>query len=341
VNFGRDWKKLGGMHRYIRLVGFAGGLMACSATAPERRQTRTEITRSTLRVPTLSGPWIRLVGNPDLGPWSDPGAQPVDFSIWQAADGSWQLVACVRKTRFPGQGRLFYRWESPSLVKPDWAEKGVFLTTDAHPEFEQGHLQAPHVLKDNDTYHIFFNSGGSAFVWTSRDGKSFEPSESGVGTASLFAMGRDVMVFDNRTRDGLLYAYYTAVVPGAHPGRQDHTIAYRTASKLPGPWSEPVDVSVLTPNTPGSPYNFINAESPFVVFRDGTYYRWEQMNVHASASPTAWVDGPVARLTGDDPRAFYAPEIIEFDGQTFIAGYKYKNERAGIYLAPFVFVQRE
>ena len=41
--------------------------------------------------PRLSDDWWTVAGDPDLGPLTDPKQQPVDFGIWQATDGSWQL----------------------------------------------------------------------------------------------------------------------------------------------------------------------------------------------------------------------------------------------------------
>ncbi len=49
-------------------------------------------------VPAIDGPWWTVAGDPDLGEFTNPGQQPVDFAIWQAADGTWQLWSCIRNT---------------------------------------------------------------------------------------------------------------------------------------------------------------------------------------------------------------------------------------------------
>src|SRR6516162_5709624 len=63
------------------------------------------------RKPGIVGDWWQIAGDPDLGNLTSPKQQPVDFAVWQAADGTWQLWSCVRNTREPGNTRLFYRWE--------------------------------------------------------------------------------------------------------------------------------------------------------------------------------------------------------------------------------------
>ncbi|MBX7257615.1 MAG: hypothetical protein K1Y02_14740, partial [Candidatus Hydrogenedentes bacterium] len=42
-------------------------------------------------VPVIDGEFWQIAGNPDLGKYTTPKQQPVDFAIWQAADGTWQL----------------------------------------------------------------------------------------------------------------------------------------------------------------------------------------------------------------------------------------------------------
>ena len=42
-------------------------------------------------VPQIDGEWWQVAGDPDLGKLTTPKQQPVDFALWQAADGTWQL----------------------------------------------------------------------------------------------------------------------------------------------------------------------------------------------------------------------------------------------------------
>jgi hypothetical protein len=61
--------------------------------------------------PVLVEDWWQVAGNPDLGDLTSEQQQPVDFGIWQAADGSWQIWSCIRKTKETGKTRLFHGWE--------------------------------------------------------------------------------------------------------------------------------------------------------------------------------------------------------------------------------------
>src|SRR5215831_16956846 len=61
-------------------------------------------------MPQIEGEFWQIAGDPDLGKYTTPKQQPVDFGIWQAADGTWQLWSCVRSTAAAGRTRLFYRW---------------------------------------------------------------------------------------------------------------------------------------------------------------------------------------------------------------------------------------
>lgn len=66
--------------------------------------------------PVIDGNWWSITSQPDLGKYTDKNQQPVDFAVWKAKDGTWQLWSCIRHTRIGGKTRLFYRWESKSLT---------------------------------------------------------------------------------------------------------------------------------------------------------------------------------------------------------------------------------
>lgn len=66
-------------------------------------------------VPRIVGDWWHVVTLPKLEKYDKPGIQAVDFTIYQAADRTWQLVSCLRHTGFPGKTRLLYRWETKNL----------------------------------------------------------------------------------------------------------------------------------------------------------------------------------------------------------------------------------
>jgi hypothetical protein len=107
-------------------------------------------------MPQLDGEWWQVAGDPDLGKYSNPKQQPVDFAIWQAADGSWQIWSCIRGTNCGGKTRLFYRWQGSAITDRERQPMGIAMEAD--PAFGEtaGGLQAPHVLKIGAGYYMFY-----------------------------------------------------------------------------------------------------------------------------------------------------------------------------------------
>ena len=103
-------------------------------------------------IPQIDGDFWQIAGDPDLGKYSSPKQQPVDFGIWQAADGTWQLWSCIRSTAFPGKTRLFYRWQANQLMDKDWTPMGIAMLADPNFGETEGGLQAPFVMKEGAEY---------------------------------------------------------------------------------------------------------------------------------------------------------------------------------------------
>ena len=76
-------------------------------------------------VPKIDGEWWTIGGNPDLGQYNSDEQEPTAYGIWQAADGTWQLWGCIRKTNVGGNTRLFYRWEGENITDTDWKPMGI------------------------------------------------------------------------------------------------------------------------------------------------------------------------------------------------------------------------
>lgn len=305
----------------IASVALASFPAETAAGAPER--------------PALAGSWIRIAGPPPLERWADPAAEPVDFTVFRADDGEWQLVACVRKTKHPGKGRLLYRWTSPELERPDWTPRGIFLASDPALGHEEGLMQAPFHVKEGGRHYLFFNSRG-AHLLTSADGIAWTP----YSPEPVFAMGRDVCLLDDRSLSGNWIAYYTAYVANSNPATNHHTVHARTAARLTGPWSAPVDLPPLTP-PPKERYLFAYAESPLVVRRGEWYYRFEQLTVYASRHPLeGWAGEPIVRLHGEDPLDLLAPEIVVQGGLEYLLAYRWRRkEDRGVYLVPLQWIR--
>ena len=160
--------------------------------------------------PVINDSYWQIAGNPDLGIYSTPEQQPVDFGIWQAADGTWQLWSCIRHTKAGRNTRLFYRWQGQSLTDADWEPMGIAMEADTTVGEHSGGLQAPYVFQEGDTYFMFYGGWDQICLATSKDGKNFTRVLNDNGETELFTgpyrNSRDAMVV---RENGLYYCYYT------------------------------------------------------------------------------------------------------------------------------------
>jgi hypothetical protein len=286
--------------------------------------------------PRLGGDWWTIASDPELGEWTTPKQQPVDFSIWKAAHGTWQLWSCIRGTKEPGNTRLFHRWEGAHLRDANWTPKGIAMRADpAHGE-SAGGLQAPFVFKDAGQFRMVYGDWVNICLAASDDGKNFTRHRGRDDRPQLFSQGpasdntRDPMVLRIGDR---WHCYYTA-----HPER--HGAVYvRTSTDL-RQWSEPRIVAARGQAGDG-PYA---AECPFVVepqpghfylFRTQRYGQNAQTSVYYSRDPFDFgIDNDDAHLVTTLPIA--APEIIQDEGKWFIAALL--PSLKGIQLAPLEWV---
>lgn len=288
-------------------------LAACAAVA-----SAAAAQPDTTMIPGIDGDWWPIAANPDLGELTGDNQQPVDFSVWRAADGTWQLWSCIRHTKCGGRTRLFYRWEGRNITDRHWKPAGIAMQADADLGETPGGLQAPHVVLLGDTYHMFYGDWVRICLATGRDGKTFTRFRSDRGQPALFAEGPD----DN-ARDPMLlragdryYCYYTA-----HPDRRG-AVYCRTSADLrtwsaarivaaggragDGPWSAECPHVVFLPES-----------GRYCLFRTQKYGKDAQTSVYCSADP---LDFGV-----NDDRFFVctlpiaAPEIIVHEGQYYIA----------------------
>ena len=81
-------------------------------------------------IPQIDGDWWQIAGNPNLGELTGEKQQPVDFAIWQAEDGTWQLWSCIRQTKCGGKTRLFHHWEGKALTDANWTPREIALRAD-------------------------------------------------------------------------------------------------------------------------------------------------------------------------------------------------------------------
>jgi len=322
-------------------------------------------------IPVVNGSWWQIAdedydagiysNKPKYGEATLPIHQQInDFTIFKAANGKWQLVASVRNTNFPGGKHFIMRWESDRLTTPNWKEKGVFKTTKDFPieaKYNEGVLYAPHCVKDNNKYYLFHNSGTS-YVLISDDGINFNSYKKPDGSYSLFDIGeagRDLMILDNRMRDNLWYFYYVSIDRNRPEieNRQFSDVFVRTSKNILGPWSEPHAAGMGIPNRPRSivhsAYDFVNSESPFVIYHEDFYFKFEQTFVVASADPANFEGKPV--VTNMFPNYKYpeewwpalAPEVVVDGNKMYIAYFLNHNahpfgtlKQGGVFMAEII-----
>jgi hypothetical protein len=293
------------MMKYF-FVGLVAGLVACRAIAAD----------PPLR-PRIVGDWWQVAGDPDLGGLTSPNQQPVDFGVWQAGDGTWQLWSCIRNTRETGHTRLFYRWEGATLTDADWKPMGIAMRADPKVGELAGGLQAPFVFRDGDRYVMFYGGWDRICSAASKDGKNFERLRDEIGKATLF--GED----GGNTRDPMLvkigqlwHCYYTA-----HP-RDIGSVYCRTSGSLRD-WSE---AKIVARGGQATSHKYA-AECPFVVeldkgqyflFRTQRYGTNAQTSVYFSQDPLDFgVEHDEGHFIATLPVA--APEIVKHNGKYFIA----------------------
>jgi hypothetical protein len=250
----------------------------------------------------------------------------VDFAVWQAADGTWQLWSCIRGTKCEGNTRLFYGWEGARLTDSDWKPMGIKMQADARYGETPGGLQAPHVVREGDTYYLFYGDWANICLARGTDGKTFERWLMPDGKARMFGEGegsnaRDAMVvagWDSRGKRGqgplIWHCYYAASVAGTG---SDYC---RTSTDL-RTWSESKVVARggMTGTGGGS------TECPHVVRYGEHYYLFRTQRYGGPPTTSVYRSKDPMDFGIDTDDRFVclievaAPEIIVHEGQWYIA----------------------
>jgi hypothetical protein len=272
-----------------------------------------------LKQPRIVGDWWQVAGDPDLGDLTAAKQQPVDFGVWQAADGTWQLWSCIRGTKEPGRSRLFYRWEGAKLTDANWKPMGIAMRADTKTDELAGGLQAPYVFKMDGRFEMYYGGWEDICSASSRDGKTFERRLDSEGKATLFgspdgfAHARDPMLI---RIGGLWHCYYTAQTSEAG------AVFCRTSKDL-RTWSTARTVAAGGQSGSGR----FSAECPFVVeLEPGQFYLFRTQTYGAKAKTSVYFSrDPMDFGVNHDEGHFVcalpiaAPEIIKHEGQYYIA----------------------
>jgi len=227
-------------------------------------------------------------------------------------------VVVLRHTRAAGKTRLFYQWESAQLTNSHWRPMGIAMQADPQYGETPGGLQAPFVFKENGRFVMVYGDWEHICSAESSDGKTFTRRLDVAGRSGLFSQApgantRDPMVL---RVDQLWHCYYTA-----HPQNRGAVYALTSIDLRTWSASRLVARGGRAGTGPGS------AECPFVVetqpghfylFRTQRYGPDAQTSVYHSTDPLNFgVDDDSAHFVCTLPVA--APEILNYQGQTFIA----------------------
>lgn len=274
--------------------------------------------------PVIVGDWWDVAGNPDLGEYTSPNQEPVDFGVWQAADGTWQLWSCIRKTNCGGHTRLFHGWEAKNLTDTNWQPLGIVMEADTAVGEKQGGLQAPHVIQKDGIYYMLYGGWAQICLAKSTDGKTFERVLNDRGTTEIFTgpfiNSRDAMTIKI---DNKYYCYYTGHLLEYKPGEIHAAIFCRTSDDL-FTWSEPTMVSGGGKYAEADSWGGGDAECPFVVPINDKYilfrnveYGSKNLNVqYCSGDPLKFGVNNDSLLVGELHIA--APEIVHHGGEYYI-----------------------
>ena len=278
-------------------------------------------------VPEIDGSWWQVAGSPMDHTYATEKQQPVDFAVWQAVDGTWQLWSCIRHTTAggpKGHTRFFYRWEGKNLTDTHWKPMGIAMEGDPSVGEALGGLQAPHVIKIDETYHMFYGDWMNICRATSKDGKNFTRVVGKNGKTGMFNEGED-----EHARDPMIlkvgdkyHCYYTAHSMRS-PAKNHRGVNYCRVSTDLQNWGSSVIVAEGSAYSKG-PYC---AECPHIVylpeskhyylFNTQRYGRRNHVTVFRSSDPLHFGINDNRLEVATLPVA--APEIILYEGRYYIA----------------------
>jgi len=309
------------MYYYLRLrsICFSPALALCTflvASVHAEIPTPPGIVTGEFDIPVLEGePW-NLVSTPDVGEYNTDKQEPVDFAVWQAADGTWQLWSCVRHTKIGGKNRLLYGWEGASIEQANWKPVGITMKAEEKLGETLGGLQAPYVVKHDGKYHMLYGDFNRICRAESADGKNFTKVIQPDGKTGMYADGeftRDPMALKI---DDLWYVYTTS-----DPYEQC-AIRCRTSPDLQN-WSR---YSITVASGGQATASKRAAECPQVVKHNGLYYLFRTQNYRGTPHTQVYVSSDPLHFGNNRDEWYYAttlflaaPEYVQHDGKEYLA----------------------
>ncbi|MFC9897014.1 family 43 glycosylhydrolase [Nocardia sp. NPDC127579] len=282
-------------------------------------------TRAVVRAGTFTKIYDPTVG--EQRPWYIN-----DHTIVRADDGRWHLFGITHAE----PADPFHEIEFAHAVAPDlhgpWTKRAPALRAD--PGAGETHLWAPHVIRHDGRYFMFYAGGGpdrtraALALATSPDLFRWTRAPHGP----LFRDGydaRDPMVL----RLGEKWVMYYCATSAPHGGH--HVVCYRLSTDLLH-WGER-HIAYSDPST-GSEAG--NTESPFVVRHDGSWYLFIGPRPDYVGTDVFRSDSPFRFHIGDKIghiRA-HAAELVHDDDRWWVTSAGWGQ--GGVHLAPVSFPAR-
>ena len=256
-----------------------------------------------------------------------------DHTFVYGPDDNWHMFGITHaEPANPGDEDNFAHAVSPKLMAQTWIKLPFALSVD-WDSWKEVHLWAPHVIKHQDTYYMFYCAGDpdpttyKIHLATSKDLHTWTRHPANPMVRDGYH-ARDPFILKN---GNVFIMYYTATDPVAEG---NHVVACRTSTDLIH-WNER-HICFRDPSigTWGGP-----TESPFVVRRGGYYYMFVGprggyigTTVFRSTDPFKWnLSDQVGHIES------HALEVIrDKDGAWYVSHCGWGQ--GGVYLAPLTWL---
>ncbi|MHC4369561.1 MAG: glycoside hydrolase family 130 protein [Planctomycetota bacterium] len=247
-------------------------------------------------------------------------------------DHTWHLFGITRQEPArPLQEISFAHATAKTLLQQPWVKQPFALTVATEPPWNEVHLWAPHVMRREGTYYMYYCAGDrdhtkyKIHLATSQDLKTWSRHPKNPMVIDGFD-ARDPFILRLKDKWAM---YYTA---NSSPERGNHVVACVTSEDL-STWGDRrfvfTDPKV---GTYGGP-----TESPFVVQRGSQFYLfigprqgYDGTDVFVSDDPFHWkIDSKVGHF-----KAHAAEVVRDGKGKWYISRCGWG--RGGVYLAPLI-----